>query len=603
MTTAEAETTKDPAALLVAVGAEAFPDRFQACLDAAEPLKEPPADEPPHGAPAGSGETLAPLMFAPRVIAEAFIESGWRLRYHRGAWYRFDGRAYAPLAEEELAARVAELIRDRVWLKITRKEPTEFAGDPSRATVNNVLVNLSGEAVISGALEPPCWLDGRSARNVLILRNGLLDLDRFFDGAREEIERRPRVELIPGDMQPRARVTFPDEAPREVTLSDEGVWSCECEEFARTATCVHAEAASMADEVGLDDDLRLKGCPRAPLHFRAESGLADHTPDLFAVNSLPYEFDPDAECPAWEAFLGRVLPDTGCQRVLSEWFGWCLIPCQAYQKLLLLRGEGANGKSVAMGVLRNLVGARNCSAVPLEQLHLPHSLAPLVGKLLNLATEWGHIDRIGLMTLKAVTGGDSVTINPKHRAQFEALLPTRFIVASNEAPRVIDRSNATWRRLMVMPLDVTIPLTEQRPLETLISELCDELPGILLWALRGLWRLRRRGRFALPEAMRRAAVDIREESNPAASWCDENLEATQVEGDFVVLTEAYSKYRRFCDTGGYKPLNRNHFAREIRRWFHRQTGTTADVRRERQAGRRVRVLHGITLPFRLEGED
>ena len=318
--------------------------------------------------------------------------------------------------------------------------------------------------------------------------------------------------------------------------------------------------------------------------------LEPHTPDLFTTASLDYAADPAADCPRWMSFLDRVLPDKGAQDVLQRWAGYLLLPTQAYQKILLLIGEGGNGKSVVLDVFRELIGPQNCTSVPLEELHRPHALQPLVGKHVNFATEWGYVDQIGLDTLKKVSGGDGVTINPKYKDPFETWLPTRFMVATNEVPRLRDRSKAIWRRLMVMPFEVEIPEEEQIPKPEFVAQLCEELPGIFTWALAGLFVLWEEGGFDVPEKMQAAATEVREDSNPAATWCVENL--ITAPGGRVILDCAYDHYKEYCRQGNFKPLNKSHFSREVRRWYKRETGENADCKRRRIDGQRKRVIRG-----------
>lgn len=321
--------------------------------------------------------------------------------------------------------------------------------------------------------------------------------------------------------------------------------------------------------------------------------LEPHTPELFAVNGLPYSWDRNAECPRWEQFLDRVLPNEAKQRVLAQWCGYCLLPTNRYQKIFVMVGEGANGKSVIMDVTRHLVGKSNVSAAPLEQLHQPHALQPLVGKLLNQATEWGYLHQTGLMTLKAVSGGDSVTINPKHKAPYEAVLPVRWMVSTNEVPQVQDRSEAIWRRLMLMEFEEQIPPDEQIPKERFVDMLCEELPGILIWALCGLKDLEDQGGFEIPDCMAKSAREMREKSNPAASWCEQSLVVAK--NAELNLRSAYADYKSYCNNGGWKPLNRANFSKQIRRWFHRETGRKVTSERRRIEGKRQRFYQGCRM--------
>ena len=447
---------------------------------------------------------------------------GWVLRFWREGWWWWNGRYYQAITPAEMGAYVAAFVLSREWVVTKRGKTERVAGDPTRATLANVLAGLAGRCVMPSAWDAPCWADGRSAGEVVVLRNGMVRVEDFF-------------------------------------------------------------AAAKRGEAGL---------------YQPEG----HSPRLFAVCGLDYDFEGEATCPRWKEFLDRVLPGEAEQQVLAGWAGYCLTASHDFQKILLMVGDGANGKSVVMSTLRMLVGERNCSAVGLEQLHQPHALAGLVGKLLNTTSEWGHIESAGLAVLRRISGGEPVEINPKNRSQFVALLPTRFIVAANEVPRIPDRTDATWRRLLVLPFPVVIPEHERVPAEQLLSAFRKELPGMLLWALRGLWRLRQAGAFAESETMRRAKGEVREDSNPTATWCEDSLRLQPGAG--LRIDEAHKEYMDWCKGAGHRPLARNHFAREVARWYRRTAQAEPNVTRVRlrSAGTRVRIMQGAEMAVEVQRE-
>jgi putative DNA primase/helicase len=326
--------------------------------------------------------------------------------------------------------------------------------------------------------------------------------------------------------------------------------------------------------------------------------LRSHTSDLWSFNALPYSYQPGADCPKWQSFLDDVLPresagEQTLQDLLSEWFGYCLLPTQQYQRVLLMVGEGANGKSVAMSVLRRLVGERNCSDVSLESLALPHATAGLIGKLVNFCDEFGYISGDAEGCLKAISGGGWIQINPKYQAPYTAKIFARFTVASNEPPRINDRSDAMWRRLLIVPFNKQIDADKRKPLEPFVDELCAELPGILNWALCGLIRLLARSRFIDTNATSDAKADYQLSSNPARTWLED--QCAVVAGQELRGDTAYTKYSDWCKANNYRPLALGHWGNELRRWAKRLgLDLPRDLpRRTSPEGVRYRVYPGV----------
>jgi len=559
---------KDPNAMLCALGPERFAAAFRARLAAAEDIEKCKVknEKSEGGHEQENGASDEALLYDPRVVAEAFLLSppvpprfgspakdegaegktpGRRMLFYRGSFYQFDGRCYAELPDDDLRAQLVEFVQGREWLVTKGKETYARLTTPTGRFIGDVRVNLMGPCLVPSAVELPRWRDGRDGTRFVVLANGVLDVDGAF-------------RLLVGE---------PPNNEKCKVKNEKGKAEAEAEEAAGG---------------GLN---------------RMLGALGRHSPDLFSVNAQPFGFEPEAECRRWHGFLDRVLPDAELQGIVQEWFGYCLLPTQAYQRILILQGDGANGKSVLLGVLRRLVGVRNCSAVPLEMLHMPHGLEPMVGRLLNVAGEWGHIDAAGLNVLKAVSGGDAVTINPKNRAAYQAVLQTRFTVTTNEPPRISDHSDAIWRRLMIVPFRVRIPEAERRPLSAFVDELCGELAGIFMWALEGLWRLMDRGGFAECDATLAMKAEYREESNPAAVWCDENLLVAGDEHEMTAAAEVYEAYATWCKTSGHRALSDSRFGREVARWW-RKAGSgelRKSKRREQVGGRRLPMYVGLVL--------
>lgn len=298
--------------------------------------------------------------------------------------------------------------------------------------------------------------------------------------------------------------------------------------------------------------------------------IQPHTPDLFSLAPMPFAHDADAAAPRWMDFLGQVMPDADMQAVLQEWFGYCLVPTQKYQKIMLMTGEGANGKSVVTDMLKRLVGVRNCSAIGLGVIHMPHQTHAMVGKLVNLAPEFGFIAGEGEEIIKAISGGDLVNVNPKGRPNYDTVIHARFTVTTNHRPRVGDRSEGLWRRLIVLPYEVAIPEVRQKAFQPFCDELAQELPGILNWAIDGLRRLEARGRFLETEASREIKEQFKVASNPVREFLEEHIVVSDADDDWIPVMHAYNEFRAWHKARGHRrDITEQSFGEEVKRWRRR----------------------------------
>jgi P4 family phage/plasmid primase-like protien len=314
--------------------------------------------------------------------------------------------------------------------------------------------------------------------------------------------------------------------------------------------------------------------------------LLPHTPDFFNRVLLPYGYDPKAQCDNWERFLEEVLPDIESRVLLQEWFGYCLVHDTSQHTFLLLTGDGANGKSVVCEMLTSVLGKDNVSSISLEMFEQKYSLSATLGKLANIVAEVGEIDKTAEGFLKAFVGADLMPFEEKYKPVYTAKPTARLVFATNTLPRFVDRSNGIWRRMIIIPFDVTIP--EDRQNRKLASELKQELPGILNWSLNGLKRLRIRGCFKEPGRSAEFKRQYQQDMNPAKGFFEDYCcEDDNGELEFENL---YQEFTEYCRTNGQRPLNAANFGKEIMRAF---PGAKKEKRRIGNA--RKNVYFGISF--------
>ncbi|WP_238904420.1 DNA primase family protein [Clostridium sp. YIM B02506] len=218
--------------------------------------------------------------------------------------------------------------------------------------------------------------------------------------------------------------------------------------------------------------------------------LIPHDPKYFSTIRIPIELIPDAKCPRFLKFLDEIFQgDEERKRIAQEWAGYALTTETNAQKALILVGEGENGKGVFVDTLSELIGKENISNIPLNELSRPFSRVKLHNKTANISGE-NEMNGKTLETqyFKACVGEDAISAEEKHMPVFSFKPTAKMIMTMNSLPDTRDTSYGYFRRLSILAFNANFS-GEKRD-NKLKEKLKEELPGIFLWAMEGLRRLR-----------------------------------------------------------------------------------------------------------------
>lgn len=270
--------------------------------------------------------------------------------------------------------------------------------------------------------------------------------------------------------------------------------------------------------------------------------LLEHHPARFNLFSLPFGYDPHAQCTAWLAFLESVLPgDREAHLFLQEWFGYVVSGRTDLQKMASLYGPKRCGKGTIARVLEALIGTNVVASPTLEKLATQFGEANLVGKRLAVLSDvrWNaRATAEAVPSLLAITGEDSRDVARKNRDDWHGKLAVRFMAMGNDAPTFNDASGALASRMIHVRFRTSFSGREDL---SLTGRLLEELPGILNWALEGLATLTARGRFAPPASSKATDEMVQRMSSPVGAFLMDCT--TQVMSGEVSVHDLFKAYQ------------------------------------------------------------
>jgi putative DNA primase/helicase len=236
---------------------------------------------------------------------------------------------------------------------------------------------------------------------------------------------------------------------------------------------------------------------RGELH--AEPLRSDHR-QRFAVDACPA----DVATPMLDQFLQQTFESTvpGEQQaqigLLQEVVGGAMLGLMArHEKAALLLGAGRSGKGTLLKLLDGLVPKPFRSACTPFNWDREYYLADLAGKRLNIVGELPEDQPIPAAAFKTVTGRDVVQGRFPSGRVFTFRNEAAHIFNSNHFVNTRDHSTAFYARWLVIGFENSrLGMGEGAIDEGLAKRiLAEELPGLMLWALRGAARLHKRGHF------------------------------------------------------------------------------------------------------------
>jgi len=297
--------------------------------------------------------------------------------------------------------------------------------------------------------------------------------------------------------------------------------------------------------------------------------LEPHDPARLITKLANVEFDPNAEAKRWRQHLETIFPDAKTQDYFQRHVGSCLSADVNDQKLHQWIGGGANGKSVTVEVIRELMGDY-AAIIESEQFidtrNAPHptSLMKLMGARFATCNEIEGNAKLSEVKVKRLTGGDRLQARSMGK-DFVEFNPTfKPILIANSRPTIQETDEAIRRRLVVIPFDVTIPRGERDP--NLKAKLVTELSGVLTWAIEGCQAWQRAGGLNAPLEVENATLCYFDENDSVQAFIDDACLTGKSEK--VPKGELYEAYSEWCRKSAMDVKNVKVVNRELKRTFN-----------------------------------
>ncbi len=305
--------------------------------------------------------------------------------------------------------------------------------------------------------------------------------------------------------------------------------------------------------------------------------LSDPEPSHLLTKHSRAIFDPDASSALFDDFLKSVVPDKELRSFLQKAFGYTLTGSVDEHKFFYLHGPPASGKSTLLEAFSFLMGNYAESADPSTFMRNPNrqSTGPSedVARLANARLVVTHEIEEGMRFaeghLSKLTGGDTVPARFLHQSTFTFRPKFKLWFSANHKPKVSGSSRSgLWRRILVIPMEQTIPEEDRDPTLARRLRSADVLSAMLNWAIEGAqsWlEDNQDGRLMeVPDIIREEIEDYRQEADHVSAFVKEVLDQSGRDKDRVPKRDMFDAYLGWCEREGRKhTLTANMFSRRM----------------------------------------
>ena len=308
---------------------------------------------------------------------------------------------------------------------------------------------------------------------------------------------------------------------------------------------------------------------------------------------LPVAYTPNAPKPErWLKFLGELLYPEDIP-TLQEFIGYCLIPSNKGQRMMVIKGSGGEGKSQIGVVLSTLFGSNmkdgsigKISENRFARADLEHVLLCVDDDMrMEALRQTNYVKSI-------VTAQGKMDLERKGKQSYQGWMFARLLAFSNgDLQALFDRSDGFYRRQLVLTTKEKAADRVDDP--DLAEKMKAEVEGIFLWAFEGLRQLVANN-FQFTESARTRAnrEAVKRDNNNVYEFLESEGYIRLKADASISSKDCYEIYRMWCEENNLMALKPRSFSDAL-------VAASGKYNLEHcnniinAAGRRVRGFYGI----------
>lgn len=210
----------------------------------------------------------------------------------------------------------------------------------------------------------------------------------------------------------------------------------------------------------------------------------------------------------------------------------------------MIKGKGGTGKSVAISLIQHIIGLENCSSISLQDLNKRFYATGLFGKQLNAYADIPCTAMQSVDIIKKAVGEDTLLYEKKGQDPTQFHSYAKLLFSANEMPlNLDDKTNAYYRRLLVLDMNHTIPESEKDIM--LKEKICQETDYAIHMGVAALKQLYADNHFCESRHSQECIEKLYRSADSVKAFLDEKV--CRQNGRKLKRSDIYKFYTEFCE--------------------------------------------------------
>lgn len=290
--------------------------------------------------------------------------------------------------------------------------------------------------------------------------------------------------------------------------------------------------------------------------------VTPHSPDNYNTIYLDWEYKDDVEYSELIDEFMKQISDGNPKKMqfLYEVAGYCLLKKSIFEKFFIFKGTGGTGKSTFCNLIMKMVGKRYVSTVKLNQFDQDYYLATMIDKLVNIdfdASDKKTLEDSG--RFKSITCSEPVSVRQIYAAVVEMVSCATVIINANHMPKIADKSDGLYRRMILVEIDKKIKNPDPKFLERITD---SDMEYFFYKAVQGIHLALQRGGFTINTSEEKLKLKFQIGQSNLKKW----LQSYQYDiSDLIhkTTTELFQDYKTFCLENNCNSSTKQNFTDEL----------------------------------------